>query len=353
MASRWLQGWLVITGLALALPPPAAAQVSTEQGASILFFPKVIADGTWDTLIQLGNRSGLNITDAQCWYLSVAQPGVQQELDFPVSLTRSQPTHWLVSTGRPVDPSDPGCNFGSFDCNGAGLDPGNIPPTPPNFHGALLCFETDSAGEPLTANHLAGVATLTKLSSGVVSKYNGIGIAGDPNTSGIGGALCLGRTTDSACANSALYNACPQTWIMTHLVEGAEEPVAGSGSSVSTSVTILPCTQNFETQAPAQVTAQFIVTNEFEEMFSAATSVTVWADLALSSISDVFERPVLGTDYAQTRMRPGGGSGGFMVVAQQFQSAGPGSADAAPMLKLHVEGALSGADIITIPVSQH
>lgn len=294
MASKWLRGWLVIAGLVLGLPPLASAQVSTEQNASILFFPKVIADGTWDTVIQLGNRADMTMTHAQCWYLSVTQVALQQQIDFDLWLTRSQPTHWLVSTGRPVDPSDPGCNFGSFECDGAGLNPGNVPPAPPGFRGALVCLETDSAGQPLPSNHLAGVATLTEISSGAVSKYNGIGIAGNPDTSGGGGVLCLGGAHDPACANSAQYSACPQTWIMTHLVEGAEDPLVGAGSSVSTSVTILPCTQNFETQVPVQVIAQFMITNEFEEVLSASTSVTLWADLPLSSISQAFERSVLG-----------------------------------------------------------
>jgi hypothetical protein len=348
MTSRWLRGWLVIAGLVLGLPPLASAQVSTEQNASILFFPKVIADGTWDTVIQLASSSGAEVA-AHCFYVGFGHdaPACGQK-DFTLRLTRQQPTHWLVSSGRPIDVTDPGCNSAVFDCNGAGFDPGDVPSAPPGFRGELLCVEVDSSGAPVSENHLSGGATLEDLTSGTVAKYNAVGATGSDANDG-DGVLCLGGSASATCPNGAEFSACPQTWMFSHLADGAEDPIVGPGSEVTTSIVIVPCAQNLVTKIPAQVTAQFLITNEFEETLTASTTVTCWGDFGLSSINAVFQRGLLGSDYAQTRIRPGAGSGGFIVVAQQFRSAGPDSAQAATLLNLHVEGARTQPDVIVIP----
>lgn len=44
-------------GAALCGDGPAAAQVTIERGASLLVFPKIIANGTRDTLVQISNAS--------------------------------------------------------------------------------------------------------------------------------------------------------------------------------------------------------------------------------------------------------------------------------------------------------
>src|SRR6266404_6040662 len=108
----------------------ASADVTTERTGSILILPKIVADGTRDTVIQITNTSN-SLVHAHCFYLNGAPvngpgtPSLWQETDFFIWLTRQQPTHWIASRGRTVNPNDPP---GS---DGAGLDPGLVPPTAP------------------------------------------------------------------------------------------------------------------------------------------------------------------------------------------------------------------------------
>ena len=148
-----------------------SAQVTTEKSASILVFPKVISDGTRDTVIQITNTSN-SMVHAHCFYVNGAltfpefppgftNPPLWTEVDFDIWLTKQQPTHWVVSEGRLVDPTDAPCTRDpeQYDCNGAGLDPGRVPPVVEYFTGELKCIEVDDSGAPLSGNHLKGEAT--------------------------------------------------------------------------------------------------------------------------------------------------------------------------------------------------
>ena len=108
----------------------ASAEVTTDRSASILVFPKVISDGTRDTVIQITNTSN-SMVHAHCFYVNGAltfpfgldgipntgdevasqlNPPLWTEIDFDIWLTKQQPTHWLVSEGRLVDPTDESCS---------------------------------------------------------------------------------------------------------------------------------------------------------------------------------------------------------------------------------------------------
>jgi hypothetical protein len=379
----------------------AAADVTTEQSASILVFPKVIADGTRDTIIQITNTSN-SMVHAHCFYVNAApvfpdlppgpgNPPQWQEIDFDIWLTKQQPTHWVVSTGRLVDAGDARCsnNPPNYACDGAGFDPGRVPPQVEDFTGELKCVEVDASGAPLAGNHLKGEATLVALdrcipsgivqgegncasngmiclsnadcpgTTGDVAKYNGLGVIGletlndDP-------VLCLGGEPTDECPLGAEYNACPETWILNHAAYGAPDPVLGEDSSIDTSITIIPCEQNYETQDPTSVTVQFEVYDEFETVFSASTSVTCWAQLELDDISTVFRHesqpagPIAST-YAQTRMRPSSATeSGFMVVAceNHTYTGGIEPTSGSAAVNLHVEGSRPGPDLIVIPSEQ-
>ena len=54
-----------------ACPGAAPAQVSSERAASLVVFPKVIADGTRDTLIQLVSTASV-VAYVHCWYTNAA-----------------------------------------------------------------------------------------------------------------------------------------------------------------------------------------------------------------------------------------------------------------------------------------
>ena len=397
---------VVLAGLAAGA---ARADTTTDRSASILVFPKVIADGTRDTIIQISNTSN-SVVHAHCFYVNaepadpfsppdpVFNPPLWQELDFDIWLTKQQPTHWVVSEGRLIDPSDPACDQNNADCNGSGIDPGRVPPVVQPFTGELKCIEVDASGAPLSGNHLKGEATEVRLdvcnpnngqcevsgfecdppngnsnclvvdddaspaaqlfprqiSTGLlydVSKYNAIGILGNEFNNG-DGVLCLGgQPDDGDCPTGAEYNACPDTWILNHFGQGVEDPVAGTDSSVDTRITIVPCTENFETQEPTTVTIQLLTWNEFEQPFSSSVQVTCWADLALEDINPAFTSG-LRTTYEQTRLRSANlTTSGFMVVGTEHHETSDNfSSEAA--FNLHVEGQRTTADKITIPSEQ-
>ena len=389
----------------------AQAQVTTERSSSILVFPKVIANGTRDTVIQITNTSN-SMVHAHCFYVNGAltfpefPPGPQNpplwiETDFDIWLTKQQPTHWVVSQGRLVNAADQPCSNnagvpngqsggffpdgGFFDCNDAGLDPGRVPPVVDYFTGELKCIEVDPSGAPLSGNHLKGEATTTTfnvcdpgnpldpsdghcvLETGStctddgdcdetvldVAKYNAIGVIGNENNDG-DNVLCLGGEPSEECPNGAEYDACPQVWIANHFAEGAPNPTTESGT-VETTWTIVPCTQNFEEQTPETVTLVINVWNEYETAFSAGTRVTCWDELNLSEVDPVvFGYSALGTSFAQSRLRSSGAtaSGFMMVQSEAYSTDDDDGIIATADVNLHVEGERAGPDLITIPPDQ-
>jgi hypothetical protein len=290
---------------------------------------------------------------------------IWQEVDFEIFLTKQQPTHWLLSNGRFDDPSDnKSC---SVDCSGAGFDPGRIPPAGNDpFTGELKCIEVDSSGAPINGNHLKGEATIvTTDGRAEVSEYNAIGVLGlntDLNSNDSDNTLCLGGGKRPGCTNGAEYNACPQTVILNHFAEGATDPVIealgngnGGKSSVSTELTLVPCSEDFENQIPPSVVVQFLITNEFEAQFSTSTTVTCWGNFRLNdigSIGRILEIGTLGTRFAQTRMSPAADDQpGFVGVVEEFHTQPTASAPitSRAALNLHVEGARPNGDVILLP----
>ena len=168
---------------------------STDQTASLIVFPKVIADGTRDTLIQLVNASQFNEYRVHCVYInatgrcgsaSAAQVCTSDldcpdglacvgigwdESDFTIQLTRQQPTIWRVSTGRNPNigqttmpgqctPAQPALGTRQ-DCPGAfGNEDVDVPGTNAGFRGELRCYEVMSDGTPVGTNALKGEAIL-------------------------------------------------------------------------------------------------------------------------------------------------------------------------------------------------
>jgi hypothetical protein len=411
----------------------ASAQLTTEKSASVLVFPKVIANGTRDTIIQITNTSN-SMVHAHCFYVNAAptnpslpphpvlNPPLWQEIDFDIWLTKQQPTHWVVSRGRPVNPNDPVCDrtADNYECPDSGIDPGRVPPVVADFVGELKCVEVDASGAPISGNHLKGEATVvtqnvcgpqrectgsggrcmsdndcevgdTCVAVGLeceledqvcgiaadcsyelndIAKYNGIGVIGNENNDG-SAVLCLGGEPNEQCPNGPEYDACPETWILNHFAQGTANPVLGEESFISTSVTIVPCNQNFETQDPETVTLQLLTWNEFEQRFSSSTNVTCWADLKLTDINQLFDRNTLFSDFAQTRIRSSSGTdSGIMMVSTETHYVGgydavtmggtstPASVGrpippyATASANAHVEGLRLQQNLITIPEEQ-
>ncbi len=383
-------GLLVIVVASLALAGVATADVSTERSGSILVFPKIIANASRDTIIQITNTSN-SLVRAHCFYVNAAPSDVPPfdplwiEVDFNITLTRQQPTHWVVSTGRRVNPFDAVCDSsGVTNCNDAGFDPGLIPPVVPDFMGELKCVEVDDSGAPLAGNHLKGEATLVTRDNGDVSKYNAIAVLGSENNGDgllvLGGGQCVGDggaqgavcSSDDDCGDAAPcapeYNGCPQTWILNHLASGAPDPaienLGGGPSHVETELTVVPCTQNYETQVPTEVRLQMLTYNEFENVFSFSFAVKCWANVDLGSLGSTpltflgqlaGQSPSsfpLGTMFLQTRFRSVPNTPyGVMMVAEEFHTDEAGQT-ASAAVNLHIEGERTTPDVITIPGEQ-
>jgi hypothetical protein len=365
----------------------ARADVTTEKGASILIFPKVRADGTFDTIIQITNISN-NMVHAQCFYVNAflldtlthlpcTVPSATcvpqcQETDFTIWLTKQQPTHWSVSEGRTFDPE---AGFGGPD---SGFAPGHIPPVA-DFVGELKCIEVTDSGEPITRNDLKGEATLVSLvtvedgtlssnltAEGDVAKYNAIGLRGNPEAAP-GNPLLLDA--------GATYDACPAKLILNHFASGAPDMVVSEITGVDTTsaeftdLTLVPCNEDFENQIPKSVTVQFLIYNEFEERFSTSTTVSCFMESELTRIgpqpssvnNSVFGFPVLGSDVGQAIITPvvqaDGSSGGLVGIAERITTveiASPATA-ARAAYNLHSEGSFippKGPDGITLPAEQ-
>jgi hypothetical protein len=369
----------------------ARADVTIERGSSILAFPKVLADGGTDTLIQITNVSN-SMVHAHCFYVNAqlrfpdlpenpvtGNTPLWQETDFWIWLTKQQPTHWLVSTGRFVNPLDncfDGNQIDVEECENAGIDPGAVPPVAENFIGELRCVEVDAAGVPIGGNHFKGEATLK--SGGDVAKYNAIGLEATEFAGETGSTLLLNWPKGAEPEAGQQYSACPARLIVNHLGEGATDPIIlqnlrggtcevngdtvgsaagewnevacqsnadceglvdeklggaqgwrpeaycengpriqdGAGalalrSATINDLTLIPCQADFENQIPGKVTIQFLVYNEFEQVFSASTSIECWKNFNLFEVdspnnpeNSVFSAARLGSTAAKTVIRP-------------------------------------------------
>jgi hypothetical protein len=334
----------------------ALAEVSTDVSGSVLVFPKIIWDGPTatiygrDTIVQISNTSN-NMVHAHCFYVDARTFNgipVWQVTDFAIWLTKQQPTHWVVSQGRAVNPTD------GYEEDGSGLDPGAIPPVPEGFEGELKCIQVDASGNPFGGNNLKGEAVLRR-DDGDVSKHNAIAILANPDLAG--GDPALELRLDNSVFNDGEYNSCPQTTLLNHFVDGSDDPVvdefnevwcADDECPIRTYLTLVPCTQDFENQNFESVTVQFSIVNELEQVFSASTTVACWVNFRLADVdaptgrctdddsrcisdrecilrdagfcdkTSVFAIGNLGTSTAFTRITPVALDGGVLTVAEEI-----------------------------------
>jgi len=339
-----LCGFAAVLGVAAS---GAQADVTIEKGASIVVWPKVLATEDVDTVIQLAN-TGNSMVHVKCYYVNASlfstisgqrcdSPSATcvplwQETDFNIWLTKQQPTHWLVSRGRRVDPTD------GFGNDGSGFDPGLIPPVF-DFEGELKCIEVTESDEPVTGNHLKGEATLTATGfieedfGPDVSKYNAIGIVGNPDM----------QPENPLLLDGEVYAACPEKLILNFFSTLSEDPVVDGlddrldddnididlDSVTFTELTLVPCSEDFENQLPTSSTIQFVVYNEFEERFSASTTVTCYLNVELTSIDSpttfdrsIFSVNVLGSNVGHAEITPiqglNGTTRGVIGITERF-----------------------------------
>jgi len=344
-------GLLMGLGLALATSP-AEARVSTNLPGSILIFPKVINQGAQDSAIQVTNTSNLT-RHVRCFYIdgSVGPDGRPrwQVTDFNLILTRQQPTHWLASRGRSVNPVD-------MSVADAGLDPGSVPPVPPGFTGSLMCVEVDEGGIPSGGDSLKGEATVGGLGAGGtgVSKYNGIAIPAGTVGPDIGAT-----TANELLLNDSEYSGCPTGALLNFAGEGAVDTFDAPITSVisSTNLTFVPCSADLERLVPSRVILQFAIRDEFEFALSTSTSIECWGSFSLADIVGFpITQVVLGTNYAHAQITStapiGGTAQPFVGVANVLRADAAGNlATAATNLHFLGNAAATNSDVGVIRLS--
>lgn len=359
-------GCVAVALLALAVAVPASGATTTEQSASILIFPKVIVDGTRDTLIQISNTSNSPVY-ASCYYVNAAPLCIGTgdclqdtcngtcvpqwvEVDFQIWLTKQQPTHWSASSGRFPDPADVPCSFASnnYECDGAGLDPGRVPPVSSvPFQGELRCIEVDQSGAPLSGNHLKGEATIVS-SDGDAAEYNAVGLLGEPLTNDGSNILCLGGGISEDCPTGAEYEGCGEKLIALASADGADSLLFGPTSTTATELTLVPCRADYEHQTPTLITVQFVAFNELEQRYSASTQVDCWRSFFLGDVSNIFTIAAAQTRFIEVQMRSSDGSiSGFVGVMEEYDSLGDQQARVA--LNLGERGTREKQDLIFLP----
>jgi len=329
---RWAKssGRAMFALLALLAAGSVQAQ-PTQHGGSVLIFPRIVASDSTDTVIQIVNGTDATVR-ARCDYINAIptnpelplgplNPPLWTDVDFQIDLTAQQSTHWIASRGRPAINEEPAECIGEdgtpvTDCDGFGTDPGNIPPVA-QFQGELICVEVDADGLPQSGNSLRGVSTIRDEVLGV-SKNAAIALRGLETNDG-DGVLCIGGEVSEVCPNGAEYRGCTDLIMFEHLADGSEDPLAGPGSAITNFITLAPCGHNLTRQVPATVTAVFLITNELEQSFSTATTITCWQNIKLTDIGAAFGIDVLATPTAHTRVRPAEGSGPFLASMQSVR----------------------------------
>jgi len=395
----FLSGVCAIVGGAVLCVGVARAEVSSTNPAAIVIFPKIVVDHSssdivTDTIIQLTNTAASPV-NVRCFYVNanghcVGDPSIicdpnadptstgcdllgcapsWSETDFAFTLTSNQPIKWLAGDGL-VQDGLPLTN-GEFGPGGES-NSGFIPGTPEDpMKGELKCIEVDStespfaptclsAGNPCASdadctapdfcygNDLKGEATIEFVDTSDdapfvdAEGYNAIGIralSGDGVNDG-NNALVLGTE----------YEACPTYLILDHYFDNAEEPAFGD--TVTTNLTLVPCSEDFNFQAPITTVVQFLVYNEFEQRFSTSRSVTCFSELPLDSIHPViFDVATQGTLTGQTLIRGVADSSttyghGLLGIAEEFEG------DYTASINLHKRGQRTQPDIILLPMAE-
>lgn len=342
--SPWLNGLGVVLAAMALWGAQAQADVSSDKPGSVVFWPKVIADGTRDTLITLTNTRNEQayahceyvqalgicaVTGSFCSVPNAApdSPGACEPIagniceqqwrsaNFDVVLTRQQPTIWRVSTGRsdnpflPADgrcdiipPPDPDTATGQ-SCPGFFL--GAVPPAVQPFRGQLTCVQTTMDGSLLGSNGLKGEATIETLGTPQISTYNSV------NVEAISPAAIEGLVR----LNGEEYSACPDAIEVSHYTQGAEDLVAATinpavcdptdGCPVESEITVVPCRANYDAEEAARVATLILYTNEFEQTLSISQTIECWANFDLRDLGFA-PAASSGSSFQRTRLIPQG-----------------------------------------------
>jgi hypothetical protein len=246
----------------------------------------------------------------------------------------------------------------------------SIVPAPEDpFLGELKCIQVGPDGAPVDRNDLKGEATIVRATEMALDAwgYNAVGIQAEEGANDGDKTLVLGEE----------YNGCPAVLILNHFFDDAIEPI--NDNYVRTDLTLVPCSQNLELQAPFDITVQFLVFNEFEQRFSTSIPINCFVETPLSDIGtqprsltdflasstgdtrSIFNVNVQGTLTGQTRIRgttrggdddPEGVGYGLIGVAEEFHRSDPmllNTIVGTAAFNIHQSGVREEPDRIRIP----
>jgi hypothetical protein len=176
----------------------------------------------------------------------------------------------------------------------------------PFFRGELKCFQTDGFLFPdvdqpdppgmVCGNAIKGEAIIGwdpdhPVGGPTISKYNSINFKG--------GAACDGD--DELRLDGVEYSACPEALEFTHFGNFANnEVVAGldpaacatTGCPVKTEITLVPCTELFDSEIGTRVSFQYQSFDEFETTLnSAPQTLECWGNYPLEDLSAFDSNP--------------------------------------------------------------
>jgi hypothetical protein len=303
---RWMHAasavWLSV---ALVSVRPARGDASSDQAAALLVYPYVTVDSAEgkDTLLQISNTSDTPVA-VRCFYEGAALDPLNgitdlKVADFQFPLTPRQPIAWRATQGAALPLETPG-------------GPSQIPAVPTDpFTGVLRCIAVDRNLVPVERNVLVGMATLGQRRSAADSladaaPYNAIGILARVGAGNGDDTIALGPSGE--------YDACPNFSVIPHFFDGALEPAAHT-SNISTTLILVPCSEDLAHGIPGQATVTYEVFNEFEQRFGSSQHLQFQQVSALSAIGganpdrSIFNVQVAGTLTGQTRIQTASGSG--------------------------------------------
>ena len=241
-----------------------------------------------------------------------------------------------------------------------------IPPVPEDpFVGELKCIATDVNGVPQPNNVLKGEALIETVSATIpdidVASYNAIGIQATGNGTA-DNVLVIG-------GDNPEYNACPGVLILNHFFDDADDPVPGTDDTITTDLTLVPCSEDLLRQIPGAAVAQYLVFNEFEQRFSTSNTVKCFLEQQLCSLDhnggtvsesqcsrSIFNVATAGTLTGQTRITPVSNTqipftipSGLLGVAIESHHLTGTDITRSAAFNIHFQGVRSQQDVVIIP----
>ncbi len=392
---RWA-GWTmaIATALVISGAQGARADVASDRPAAIVVYPKIVVDSPGvDTIIRLANTNTNSPINVHCFYVDANSHCTSDasictdsttcglgtciagwvETDFNIVLTAGQPIEWEAEDGLanhdlplpygvctanqflhcgtgPV--GDAWCaQFGAGTCTPSNVGTRIPPVAEDSFKGELKCIAVDENLVPIARNDLKGEAKIeTSTTSDLdVASYNAIGIqaTAPAGTLITDNPLVLGPGSDGD------YNGCPNVLILNSFFDLAGDPI--SGETITTDLTLVPCSEDFLRQICGSATVQYLVYNEFESRLSTSRLVNCFQEIQLCHIDttqcvrSIFSAGLQGTLTGQIRINPVNNPtaelpSGLLGIAIENHDA-----ESSAAFNLHFAGARDTADFITLP----